>query len=207
MNAELAVPSDALARLRAFQRQANWLRRSKLMQAKNVQFKLTLNFVPNEGARWEFEGFDNEHFLAVLPVLRQFVLNEDPVNLCRIHNIIMRYCHSSEIKNWVSYSRREWLDTLNSMPNKSVLYHFTRFRNVQEIVQNLFHGFGGFFHVDLKADHHPLQTEEVMLAALQNVFPRLWNCIRNVDSSITSWLDKPNDPVPILDYDKKVSVE
>jgi hypothetical protein len=54
------------------------------------------------------------------------------------------------------------------------------------------------FHVDLESELLPIQTEEVMLAALQKVFPRLWNCIRIMDSSITSWLDKPNEPVPEL---------
>lgn len=197
MDHENTLPTNDLARLRAFQRQTDWMRRSRLMQAKNVKFSLSLNFVPKKNPIWQFEGFEKEHFLAVLPVFRQFVLNDEPVHLYSIHNVIMRYCNRQEIKAWVVYARGEWKETLESMPN-SILYAFTQFKSIDEIVQKYFYGFGGLFHLDLEPEINPLQSEEVMLAALQKAFPRLWRCILNIDSSITSWLDKPNEPVPEL---------
>jgi hypothetical protein len=197
MDNENTLPTNDLARLRAFQRQTDWMRRSRLMQAKNVKFSLSLNFVPKKNPIWQFEGFEKEHFLAVLPVFRQFVLNDEPVHLYSIHNIIMRYCNRQEIKAWVAYARREWKETLEAMPN-SILYAFTQFKSLDEIVQKYFYGFGGLFHLDLETEANPLQSEEVMLAAVQKAFPRLWRCILNVDSSITLWLDKPNEPVPDL---------
>jgi hypothetical protein len=200
MSAERTLPASDLARLRAFQRQADWLRRSKLMQSKNIKFKLSLKFVREEGTKWEFEGYEREHFLAVLPVLRQFVLKGEPVHLFNVHNVIMRSCDRKEIRNWVSYARQEWSDALKSMPKNSILFALAQFRDVDDVVQKCFYGFGGLFHVDLESELLPMQTEEVMLAALQKVFPRLWNCIRNMDASITSWLDKPNEPVPELNF-------
>jgi hypothetical protein len=107
----------------------------------------------------------------------------------------MQRCTRSEITVWVAYARKEWKVTLESMPG-SILYAITQFKNVEEIVQKYFYGFGGLFHVDLEAGVNSMQSDEVMLSALQKVFPRLWHCIRIVDSSITSWLDKPNDPIP-----------
>ncbi len=191
-----AIPIDVMEKLRAFQRQAEWLRNSKVLSTGKVQLKFSVTFsMETKDSTHSFQGYDNEQFLAILPVLRQFILNDEPVNMLRIHNLIMKECDREDIKSWVVYTRKGWMETLNGIPSDHLIF-FHNCGTVTEAVQQLFYGFGGLFHVQLDEPRLDDQQQLILTAALHKAFPRLWNSIRNMESLIHAWLDDPGFPLP-----------
>lgn len=186
------IPQDDLKRLRAYQRQVEWLRNSKLLATGKVSFKFNTkhSFTTGETS-FEFEGYDETEFLAVLPVLRQFVLQGEPVTLFGIHDVIMKHCERDELKDWVKSARSQWSETLNKIPSDRLVF-FHKSSSVDEVINHLFYGFGGLFHVDLDKPDNDEQTMMLMNAALQKAFPKMVNAIFNIDAVIHMWLDDPN---------------
>lgn len=181
-------------RLRAFQRQADWLRNSKLLETGKVTFKTTVPLIGSESL-FQFEGYDETAFLAVLPVLRQFILQKEPVNFNYIHNLLMAHCDRDDLKEWVKFSLKQWKATFAGLSTKnSVLFNQTA--SPEKAIQQVFYGYSGLFHVDLKMPANDRQTTVVLNAAMQQAFPVLWNSIRNIESVITIWLDNPSASVP-----------
>lgn len=109
MTGTASISDDDLKRLRAFVRQVEWLRNSKLLSTGKVSFKFNTKYsFTTSDMSFEFEGYDETHFLAVMPVLRQFILQKEPVSLFRIHNILMQHCDRKELKDWVRHARKQW---------------------------------------------------------------------------------------------------
>lgn len=194
--ARQATPEELLI-LRAYQRQVERLRQSEIIQSGRVTFKYTtqLTFPTGEIAT-SFAGYDPVEFQSVLPVLRQFLLQQDAINFLRLHNLLNQCCDRPELLAWVRHARREWMKALSSLPIGEHRYFHDAKDDVEAAVQKLFYGYGGLFHVDLNQPQEANDVREIQEATLQHAFPRLWNCLHTVDSVIHIWLDEPNKPVP-----------
>ncbi len=196
MTATTNIPQDDLKRLRAYERQVEWLRNSKLLSTGKVSFKFNTKYSFTTGeTSLEFEGYDETEFLAVLPVLRQFVLQGEPVTLYGIHDVIMKHCERKELTDWVKLARRQWSETLNKLPSDRLVF-FHKSSSVDDVIEHLFYGFGGLFHVDLDKPENDEQTIVLLNAALQKAFPKMVNSIFNIDAVIHMWLDDPSKTVP-----------
>ena len=185
--------------LRAFQRQVNRLRQSSIVQPGRVTFNYTTRITfPSGQAETCFEGYDPVAFQAQLPLLRQFMLQQDKISFRKIHNILYPCCDRAELLSWVRYAMKEWNETLAQLPREEHRYFRNTNQTVEEAVEKLFYGYGGLFHADLDDPAEEEEVREIQEATLQHAFPRLWNALHTLDSVIYLWLDAPNDPVPPL---------
>jgi hypothetical protein len=183
--------------LRAYQRQVNRLRGSNLGQSKNVAFSYSQTLSNLTGqVDSRYEGYEKDAFQAQLPILRQFLLQNDRVNFYRVHNLINQCCDRQELVDWTRYTLRRWKETLACAPIVDYFFLQSETQTVENAAQKLFHGPGGLFHANI---HEPEEEENVRTtqeATLQSAFPQLFNCLHNLDRVIRLWLDEPNETVP-----------
>jgi hypothetical protein len=185
--------------LRAFQRQVNRLRQSSIVQSGKAAFKYTTKVTfPSGQADIGFEGYDAVVFQAQLPILRQFLLQQDTINFNRIHNIVNQCCDRQDLLEWTRYARRKWTETLARLPVDDHRYFQGANQTVEEAVEKLFYGFGGLFHANIHEPDEEEKVWEIQEATLQHAFPYFWNCLNNLDSVIHIWLDDPSKPVPAV---------
>lgn len=192
------TPEETLI-LRAFQRQVNRLRQSSIVQSGKAAFKYTTKITfPSGQTDIGFEGYDPVAFQAQLPILRQFLLQQDTINFYRIHNIVNQCCDRHDLLEWTRYARRKWTETLDRLPMDDHRYFQGANQTVEEAVEKLFYGFGGLFHANIHEPDEEEKVREIQEATLQHAFPYFWNCLNNLDSVIHIWLDEPTKPVPPL---------
>jgi hypothetical protein len=185
--------------LRAFQRQVNRLRQSSVVQAGRVSFKFSTKITfPSGQVQTDFEGYDRVAFQAHLPLLRQFLLQQDVINFNRIHNIVNMCCDRPDLVGWARFARAKWMETLARLPTDDHRYFHGATQTVEEAVEKLFYGFGGLFHVNINEPDEEAAVGAIQEATLQTAFPYFWNCLNNMDSVIHIWLDEPTTPVPPL---------
>lgn len=190
------TPEETLI-LRAFQRQVNRLRQGSIVQSEKVTFKYSTKVTfPSGQIDTGFEGYDKVEFQAQLPILRQFLLQQDMVSFYRIHNIVNQCCDRQELVEWTRYARRKWMKTLARLPIDDHRYFHSAKQNVEEVVEKLFYGYGGLFHADINEPEEEKEVQKIQESTLQNAFPYFWNCLNNLDSVIHLWLDEPNKTVP-----------
>lgn len=185
--------------VRAFQRQVERLRRSSIVQAGKAQFKYSTKITfPTGQIDTSFAGYDPIAFQSQLPLLRQFLLQQDAINFYRIHNIVNQCCDRQELLGWTRYARGKWKETLARLPIDDHRFFHNAQDDVEAAVEKLFYGYGGLFHADIHEPDEQEKVREVQEATLQHAFPHFWNCLNNLDSVIHLWLDAPNKPVPPL---------
>jgi hypothetical protein len=192
--------------LRAFQRQVKRLHGSRLAQHKDINLKFSQT-VDNASGEVEtsYEGYDPDEFQAQLPILRQFLLQNDSVSFYRIHNLIAKCCDRHELVGWATYTRRMWKETLGRVPFTDILFTGTGPQSVEDAVDKLFYGYGGLFHADIDKPDEEEHVRSMQEATLQSAFPTLCNCLLNLDAVIRLWLDEPDKPVPALPIDNASS--
>lgn len=185
--------------LRAFQRQVDRLRKSSIVQSGKVTFKYSTKITfPSGEIDTGFEGYDKVAFQSQLPLLRQFLLQQDTINFNKIHNIVNQCCDRQDLLDWTRYARRKWMETLARLPVDDHRYFHGANQSVEDAVEKLFYGYGGLFHVNIDEPDEEEKVQEIQSATLQNAFPYFWNCLNNLDSVIHIWLDEPSKPVPPL---------
>jgi len=189
--------------LRAFQRQVNRLRQSSIVQSGRVNFRYTTNIDFQSGEiDTAFKGYDEIAFQAQLPILRQFLLQQDSIGFYRIHDILNQCCDRQELVEWVRFVRRRWVEILTRLPIDDHRFFHGANENVDKAVEKLFYGYGGLFHINPDDPEEEAKVQEIQAATLQNAFPHFWMCLNTVDSVILWWLDAPTDPVPELPSDE-----
>ncbi len=185
--------------LRAFQRQVDRLRKSSIVQIGSVTFKYSTKLpFPSGEIETGFEGYEKVAFQSQLPLLRQFILEQDTINFNKIHNIVNQCCDRQDLLDWTRYARRKWMETLARLPIDDHRYFHGANQSVEDAVEKLFYGYGGLFHMNIDEPDEEEKVREIQEATLQNAFPYFWNCLNNLDSVIHIWLDEPSKPVPPL---------
>lgn len=197
------ITSEEKLILRAFQRQVERLRQSRIVQSGAAAFKYTtkIDFLTGK-IETDFEGYDADAFQSQLPILRQFILNDD-IRFNRVRKIIHRCCERKELLAWTEYVRVNWRTALARLPIDDHRFFHDAIDNVDNAVRKLFYGYGGLFHVDI---HEPGEEEgvrEIWEATLQHAFPYLWTCLNQLDSVLYLWLENPNEPVPSVPSDNE----
>lgn len=185
--------------LRAFQRQVDRLRKSSIVQNGKVTFKYSTKITfPSGEIDTGFEGYEKVAFQSQLPLLRQFLLQQDTINFYKIHNIVNQCCERQDLLDWTRYARKKWAETLARLPIDDHRFFHGANQSVEDAVEKLFYGYGGLFHADINEPDEEEKVREIQEATLQNAFPYFWNCLNNLDSVIHIWLDEPTKTVPPL---------
>lgn len=192
------MPEETLT-VRAFQRQVNRLRQSSIVQSGKAAFRYTTKITfPFGQIDTGFEGYDSVALQSQLPILRQFLLQQDKINFNRIHNIVNQCCDRQDLVEWARYARRKWIETMTRLPMDDHRYFHVANQTVEEAVEKLFYGYGGLFHANIHEPDEEEKVREIQEATLQHAFPYFWNCLNNLDSVIHIWLDDPTKAVPPL---------
>ncbi len=186
--------------LRAFQRQVNRLRQSSIVQLGKANFEYSTKITfPSGQIDTTFTGYDTVAFQAQLPILRQFLLQDD-ISFNRVHNILNQCCDRQDLLDWTRYARRKWVETLARLPLEEHRYFRDAQHNVEAAVEKLFYGYGGLFHADIHEPDEEEEVREIQEATLQNAFPYFWNCLNNLDSVIHIWLDERTSASSSLNF-------
>lgn len=185
-----------LLKLRAFQRQFDRIRNSAIGKARNIRLTKSNHFDFTTGEiKPEFSGYDPELFQAVLPILRQFFLNDD-IGFFQICNISFQKCDRVELKAWIAEARKRWQENLASLPTEVDRNLHLANSTLEQALKKVFYGYGGLFHVDIHAPEEQKAVETIETALLHQAFPRLCWCLNVVGSVIYWWLDAPDVEVP-----------
>lgn len=195
MDVELAVQEEKI--LRAFQRQVDRLRKSSIVRQQQVTITTTcrLDFATGKRAL-SFSGYDVESFQSQLPILRQFILQQDQISFYRVCNIVLRRCQRDELKEWAREAKRLWKECLQRVPDMRSRTLFGGAASLDDALKNLFYGFGGLFHVDIDKPDEEASVAAIEAALIHYSFPDLWRCLNIMDSAIWWWLDETNAIVP-----------
>ena len=185
-------------KLRAFHRQFDRIRNSSIGKQGKVKISSTTKFDFTTGQiDTVVEGFDPELFQAQLPVLRQFILNDD-ISFNHICNIICKTCDRPELLAWVKEARRRWKENLATLPDAMHQHLHKTTDSLEDALKKLFYGYGGLFHIDIHAPEQDCSVAEIERLVLHRAFPFLCWCLNVIDSVIYWWLDAPHETVPAI---------
>lgn len=188
--------NDELLALRAFHRQVDRLRQCSIVKQGKVKLSSRTNFDMVSGeVITSFTGYDPELFQAALPIKRQFVLN-DEISFNRMHNVVNQRCDRPELVGWCRYAKRKWDAKLASLPDEVHRHLHVAPPTVDEALEKVFYGYGGLFHVDIKAPQEEEGMRAIEHGMLHHAFPHLCWCLNVIDSVIYWWLDATKAKVP-----------
>jgi len=192
------LTEEETLKLKAFQRQFDRIRNSAIGQARNIRLSKSVHFNLVTGeVTSEFSGYDPELFQSLLPLLRQFFLN-DAIGFYHVCNIIYQKCDRNELKAWIAEARRRWQENLASLPAEVDQHFHSANSTLAEAMQKVFYGYGGLFHIDIHAPHEDEAIKAIETELLHRAFPRLCWCLNVVGSVIYWWLDAPATEVPAV---------
>lgn len=190
------LTGDEELKLRAFHRLVDRLRKSAIGRQRKVQISTSTNFDFTTGEiATSMSGYDEEAFQAQLPILRQFMLNDD-VSFNHICNLLYQRCPRPELLAWVKEARKRWKENLAEVPEAMHRHLHQATTSLEEAVEKLFYGYGGLFHTDIKAPDEEQNVATIERLLLHKAFPKLCWCLNVIDSVIYWWLDQPTLPVP-----------
>ena len=190
------LAADEELRLRAFHRQVDRLRKSAIGRQGRVQISTTTKFDFTTGEiATAFSGYDPDAFQAQLPILRQFMLNDD-IGFYRTCNLIYQRCTRAELLAWVREGRKRWQENLAEVPEAMHQHLHQVTSSLEDALHKLFYGYGGLFHTDIRAADEEANVAVIEKLLLQKAFPKLCWCLNVIDSVIYWWLDEPTKTVP-----------
>lgn len=200
MNTVDGLTEQEMKVLRTFQRQVERLRGSSIVRQGKLTLKKTFGIDLATGEKTlTFSGYDPELFQAQLPLIRQFVLQQDQINFIRVCNLILRRCQRQVLKEWTTEAKRLWNESFRRVPevNDQMLFGVTA--SLEESLDKLFYGFGGLFHANIDESDEESSVAAVKEALIHSEFPYLLRCLNIVDSVIWWWLDETTATVPTVD--------
>lgn len=107
---------------------------------------ITIKWDRMQGLRFESKEPNEEHLRSFLITFRQFISNEEPVFLYRIHNLCQQYLTSDELKGYLVTARKAWKETQKNTGLKLI---FSGHELTPEYVTDLWIN-GFYFHNDQK---------------------------------------------------------
>lgn len=189
------IPEKTLKRFQSFTRQMQQIRNSTIGKAGKVKLRKIYGLNLGSGERsFDFKGYDEDALYAIMPIMRQFIRNKsDPIYFYSICNEIERHCSRQEIKDWVRFARSRMKSVLIKIPSVSNETFVTNSVSLDSVIEKLFYGQSGLFHVSDESSGPIEPVERLILHA--GVSEIMW-CIHIVDSMLYFWLDEPTKTVP-----------
>lgn len=142
------------------------------------------------------EGVNEDHLVAFLQTLRQFMLNDEPFHFYSVYNLAYRKCGRPELRDWLVYVRSLWTDTMKLSPPGIGIDG--RCPTVAEILDLFL--YGGMVHSDPdKAEQIrrlPPQLQGIMKMMLMSALGGLCHALDVMDRIIWHWLDAPDEVAP-----------
>ncbi|MBA4032001.1 MAG: hypothetical protein C0478_14075 [Planctomyces sp.] len=186
--------------LRTFQRQVDRLRQSTLLKSGTTTLVTTFTKDLRTGKdSLLFEGFDKDQLHAILPVLRQFILDQDDINIHRVSAIILSKCNRPQSKEWVEYLKAEWEKTLEHTVQGGASLFPGGTATTDASISTYFYGFDGLFHCDVNEVESKGSSASIRESLLHRAVPHLANCLSRIDTVIHAWLDDPSMILPPVD--------
>ncbi|HEY4760175.1 MAG TPA: hypothetical protein VIH42_06315 [Thermoguttaceae bacterium] len=185
--------------LRLFQKRVQDLRECGLIKQGSVTLRVNLPLGGTvDSDEIPFEGFDRDHFRSAMQTLRQFILNNDAVNLNKICKLIRRRCDRQELVEWSEYARSIWKKTMKTAP---LCFHVgSKLYDVKAAIDLLLYSFLSHTDIEKAKEWEQLTpgAKATIYFIVQDALLDLFYCLHIVDSIIMYWLDKPEADIPKL---------
>ena len=183
------LSEDERKALRAFQRIAQRLQNSNLVKKAPSRIRISRKFDgASGGCKDVVEGYEPDALQAQLPLLRQFILTRDKVELGRVLSLVRRRCQDEALRKRAKEVKKAWNQLLHEESKDTDLGIYGISGTLHEECLDLFYGADGLFHVDPSKD--PPDQPDVFNGVKLRLYVRgLINCICETQWIVGSWLD------------------